>query len=178
MNFLDLTDTIVRRTSSYGLAASQTSREEYYRWFLIWCSEISTELGELYDHPTHARRSREALTELGDVLWGITAVCQLLQITSLEFDLHDGQDIPDLHIDSISNSLQILNYAKKACRDGPDHRVIDSLYVKVHLHILILQLTYIYGINSIKDAIGFLDEKLKLRYPNGYTPQDSVQRVI
>jgi hypothetical protein len=160
MNLLNLTDKVVRRTTNYGLTASKTSKEESYRWFLIWTAEISTGLVELYEYPSFDRRSKESLTSLGDVLWGITAVCQLLDIKSLEFSPRSGWSNPDPPLIQIIDSLKLLNYAKKACRDGPDHHDIDPRYVKEKLQEILKYTMMNYGTDSVKDAISYLEEKL------------------
>ena len=161
---------IVRRTAQFGLTQAQESPQQFEKWLLIWACDIAGELGEYIDSMD--------IVEAGDVLWGLTALCLLMDIP-VEEVLH-----PDEHVNGIATklglleilikALGLLDVCKKITRDGIDKRPIDRTklteQMRLIFHWIDLQC-------DVDEALAAVDAKLLKRYPNGFTSEDSVNRI-
>ena len=134
------------------------------KWLLIWCCDLVGELGEFIE-------SGE-LVEAGDCLWGLGAV-----------SLASGVAIPfvrpaDTYIRTMTilpESLKLLDHLKKVARDGIDNRPLDvELITKTFSKVLMFLGQYV----DLDDAIAAVEIKLMKRYPQGFSPEASVNRTI
>lgn len=160
---------IVRRTAQFGLTQSQESPEQFERWLLIWACDVAGELGELFE----AQSEHDMITECGDVIWGMTALCLLLEIpvkTAFDFCFNDASGSND----ALLSALRLLDLCKKVCRDGQIQRPIDRAKITEHLNTIF---KFICDIYPIDDALNAVNAKLLKRYPNGYSAEASVNRV-
>ena len=181
--FLSELHSIVKRTAQPGLDAAKTGDAELARWFYIWCGDISGELGEAcyaFDEYLNTIGAEESihLTEVGDVLWGIGALSLLLNIDLKLWDSMDPRtdELYDLReLEVIRRSLSLQEIGKKCCRDGLAVRPID---VEKVASILEFVLNYLNAFFCLQKALEFVDQKLRLRYPNGFTPEASVNRQV
>lgn len=157
---------IVRRTAKYGLIESQESNEKFEKWFYIWIGDVVGELGEFIS-------SGEDI-EAGDVVWGIIALCLLLEINP-ESVLAENSDDCFSGLQIVLIALELLEHGKKIARDGLSIRKID--YAKVLGCLRQIYSWVSINVNgSIEEALALVDQKLQSRYPNGYNPEDSVNR--
>lgn len=161
---------IVRRTAQFGLTQSQESPQQFEKWLLIWACDIAGELGEYIDSGD--------IVEAGDALWGITAMCLLLNIpVEAVFSLDDRiKGIMAGYQNSaiLIQSLSLLDVCKKITRDGMDKRPIDRLQLTEHMQLLFHWLEVHCDVD---EALNAVDAKLRKRYPNGFTSEDSVNRI-
>jgi hypothetical protein len=163
---------IVERTARYGLSLAVSSPQEFERWLLIWSADVAGELGEVY------ATELPGLEEVGDVLWGATAVALLLGIPVA--DLFDDSPFEDLAapisspFDVILAGLRLLEITKKICRDGQEVRPIDRMAIESILRSIV---QYLGRHHSLVDALNAVESKLLRRYPNGFTPEASVNRA-
>jgi hypothetical protein len=77
--------------------------------------------------------------------------------------------------DALKASLRLLDYGKKICRDGVEFRPIDRTFVLIQLGFVV---KYLYSKYNLTKALQLVDEKLKKRYANGYSPEASVNRTV
>jgi hypothetical protein len=192
---------VVRRTAQYGLDQSKESREKLNFWLAIWSLDVICEshevMGSLDNHPQELEfsgfvinenddgteeilgfvKAVPAITlECGDVIWGIAATGLLLGIP--ENDIFPKAYIHKVQHDPFEIELMIgyaalyAEYAKKVARDS---REIDILTFAEKLRKVFLHLCRIV---DPQDALMALDAKLWKRYPNGYTPHDSINRMV
>ena len=161
---------IVSRTAQFGLTQAQESPQQFEKWLLIWACDIAGELGEYIDSGD--------TVEAGDVLWGITAMCLLLDIPV------ESVFSPDDRVrllatgtrwsDILLRGLALLDSCKKVTRDGMDKRPIDRTKLTEQMQLIFQWI----GLHcDTSEALDALDAKLLKRYPNGFTPEDSVSRT-
>jgi NTP pyrophosphatase (non-canonical NTP hydrolase) len=168
--FAKRAETIVERTARLGLEKAKSSDHEFTRWLLIWASEVAGEMvGEV--------QGDNEITEVGDVLWGITALCLLLKIPTSEVFAPNHCEFElsgNLQYDALLEALLLLDYCKKVCRDGLELRPIDRNQIRIYLTKIFQCLNDYYAVDLALEAV---DQKLQKRYPNGYTPEASVNRL-
>ena len=150
---------VVERTASYGL-----SHPDRAKWMLIWACDICGELSEFI-------ASRE-LVEAGDVLWGCGAV-SLITGVPLPFACHPVTPITDMGI--LCTALGLLDHLKKVARDGLEYRELDDYLIDMTLSEVLM---YLSQHVNLDEAVSAVDIKLLKRYPDGYSPDQSVNRVI
>jgi hypothetical protein len=160
---------IVQRTAKFGLIESQVSTRSFERWLLIWTCDIAGEIGEL----ASSGNAIEANTEAGDVIWGITALCLLLEIPCPMVFTPEPIDTGLGMHDSIIESLLLLDYCKKICRDGQHVRPIDKKKITLHLMTIWAFLSANYDVD---EALDLVNAKLLKRYPDGFSAEKSVNR--
>lgn len=168
---------IVERTARVGLDLSSASEEEKAKWFYIWCGDIAGELGEVSKLRDRPANDPQLLSEVGDVLWGVSAVAMICEITPSDIYSVNIASHEQCHylVDCILDSLDLLEHGKKVCRDGLSARPLDRAFVLRQLALIFDWIESHYNINSAFEAV---NQKLLLRYPNGYTPKGSVNRVV
>jgi NTP pyrophosphatase (non-canonical NTP hydrolase) len=166
---------IVERTARVGLDLAEASLEKKARWFYIWCGDITGEIGEVIKLPSIPSHPK-VLEEVGDVLWGISAIAMLCEITPQDiYAVHiEAHQEPSNLFDCVLQSLELLDYGKKVCRDGLEVRKLDRDFVLWQLALIYAFIEAHYNIAMAFEAV---NQKLLFRYPNGYTPQASVDRV-
>jgi hypothetical protein len=166
-------EAIVKRTAQHGLDQAATSPQMLEKWLLIWSADVAGELGEVY------ATEEEDIVEVGDVLWGMTAVALLLEIPVRRlFEDSDSDKILPVFedaFDAILASLRLLEIAKKVCRDGQEARPIDKVAIELILRSIVQYLDDNY---SLVDAAIAVDLKLQERYPDGFSPAASVGRAV
>ena len=167
IDFANKAALIVRRTAQFGLTQSQESDDLYEKWLLVWACDVAGELGEVFE----AETEREQILECGDVLWGLTALCLLLEIPPIEIFNFDRQ-ISGGH-DALATSLRLLDHCKKVTRDGMETRKIDKPKMVEWMRSIFTWLEVNYPVGDALDAV---EAKLRDRYPDGFTPQKSVNR--
>ena len=161
---------IVRRTAQFGLTQSQESPQQFEKWLLIWACDIAGELGEYIDSID--------IVEAGDVLWGITAMCLLLDVPVEEVFNLDNR-IKDIATETslvgiLLKSLEIVDACKKIARDGMDKRPIDRARLTEQMRLIFHWTAFQCDVD---EALNAVDAKLRQRYPNGFTSEDSVNRI-
>jgi hypothetical protein len=156
---------IVERTARVGLQESEMSDEAYRKWFLLWCCDISGELGEIDDNCVD-------ICEIGDVLWGVSALWQLNRLPLDEL-LYQDTNLTTL-FQAIKVSLKLLEHGKKLLRDGkarqPDKELVKGVCIEL--------LCWLAQNYNLDDALAAVERKLLKRYPDGFTPEASVNRAI
>lgn len=153
---------VVERTASHGLAQPDRAK-----WMLIWVCDIC---GELAEYIT----SRE-LVEAGDVLWGIGAVSL---ITKVSLPYGGATYLPSKPIEDMGvlcTALGLLDHIKKVARDGLKNRPLDDHLIYMTFCEVLL---YLGQHVDLDEAISAVDIKLLKRYPDGYSADKSVNRVI
>lgn len=175
---------VVSRTAQHGLIESSKSDTAKEKWFYVWCGDIAGELGEVMKLRTSSsfsnkdEDSKEFLTEIGDVLWGVCALAMLngLDADSVRFyPVTEGIMNPLTFDQCLLDALELLDYGKKICRDGIAARPIDVAFVQQKLALIYNYLRVNY---DTEIAIELVDTKLLKRYPNGFNAKDSVNRVV
>lgn len=178
--FLDRAKEVAKRTALHGLNQSSENASDRAKWFFVWCGDVAGELGEFlkFSHAALCEGealSEKALCEAGDVVWGISAIALLLDIPADQ--LTPVEYYGDSSFEVILGALELLEHGKKVCRDCP-RRDID-------LDLVIRQLRQVYAyllealdLRELNLALELVDTKLKERYPNGYSPAASVNRVV
>lgn len=165
---------IVQRTAKVGLVESLITAEQRARWFYIWCGDVAGEMGEVWDFVLQDDLESDAvLTEVGDVLWGITALVLLCDIPIAAFEGH--YPCGNSWEAAISKSLELIEIGKKTCRDGIQARPIDLERVTNLLLRILQTLTHRF---NMERALHLVDVKLQKRYPNGFSVRESVDRAI
>ena len=161
---------IVHRTAQFGLTQSQESPQQFEKWLLIWACDIAGELGEYIDSMD--------IVEAGDVLWGLTALCLLLDIpVETVFNPDDrlrGIMVGYQYSAILIQSLSLLDVCKKITRDGMDKRPIDRSQLTGRMQLLFHWLD---SHCDVDEALNAVEAKLLKRYPNGFTSEDSVNRT-
>jgi hypothetical protein len=102
---------------------------------------------------------------------GLTALCLILEIRPIEVFIFDGQ-ISGGH-DALITSLRLLDHCKKVARDGMKMRKIDMPKMIEWMRSIF---TWLETNHPVDDALDAVDGKLRARYPDGYTPEKSVNR--
>ncbi len=176
MSILQAGFQVVARTAQHGLIESSESDTEKARWFYIWTGDIAGELGEVMKLRSQGQDSEEILTEVGDAMWGICAVAMLNDIEPEDL----LSSLPSYSVcgsfsQCLIKSLELLDYGKKVCRDGIAVRPIDREFV---IEKLVLIYGWLHFSYELEIAIALVDAKLWKRYPNGFTPEASVNRVV
>ena len=161
---------IVRRTAQFGLTQSQESSQQFEKWLLIWACDIAGELGEYIDSGD--------IVEAGDVLWGITAMCLLLDIP-VRLVFRQDERVKGImagyqNSEILVQALSLLDVCKKITRDGMAQRPIDRTQLTEHMQLLFHWLEVHCDVD---EALTAVDAKLLKRYPNGFTSEDSVNRI-
>jgi hypothetical protein len=162
---------IVQRTAQHGLDQSAQCPRQFERWLLIWACDVAAELDELDRAPIG-----QIHAEVGDVIWGITAVGLLLNIPLAHvFNGGTALDEPHWdHNDAQSSALQLLDICKKICRDTTDVRPIELSQIALMLSAVFAYLRDSY---DVEWALTAVNEKLRKRYPDGFSAENSVNRV-
>ena len=174
---------IVRFTGKKGFDEAAESREDLHKWLYIWAGDIGGEIQEALsvegasfdDEEIHP----DVLGEIGDVMWGITAVSELLQLEGrqdiwlLPCGSEKGSDVRD------ARDLAVLFWGecKKYCRDW-QARDIDKDYVEKTLTRIAFILGSWYTSKELETAADMVVDKLKKRYPHGFSAQASVERKV
>jgi hypothetical protein len=165
---------MTKRTAQYGLDQAEFSDTELEKWLLIWSCDIVGELGEAISELNTLPHSKKALTEVGDIIWGISAVSMLIGISPDKLMRHSV--IKDFDpVKAIVSSCEILDKSKKICRDTIAEREISKDFFLGRINVFLYQ---IIGCFDFAEALALVDEKLKGRYPDGYTPKASVNRIV
>jgi NTP pyrophosphatase (non-canonical NTP hydrolase) len=168
---------VTKRTAEVGLVESKLSDENKAKWLLIWSCDIVGELGEAIEALSDILVSEVALTEIGDIIWGVSAICMLLEIepenlikysTVVEFDVKS----------SIVAGCAILDLSKKICRDTISKRPINQKMKQTYMNLINSFLYQMVCCFDFGIALELVDAKLRARYPNGYTPEASVNRTV
>lgn len=159
---------IVKRTADVGLSESAADPTKKRMWLAIWALDVVNETleAELAD-------GKKAATEYGDVLWGIAASAMLLGVGQKKFV--DGASSVDVGISSVGKlrhwAVAYSDLAKKTARDD-----------RAETTDLIFSLQLLYAAMKAKgidfdECLYLVDEKLKKRYKNGYSPAESINRA-
>jgi hypothetical protein len=167
IDFANKASLIVRRTAQYGLSQSQESNSFFEKWLLIWACDVAAELGEVFD----AETEREQVVECGDVLWGLTAICLLIDVPPIEVFRWDGE-VEGSH-DTLIVALKLLDHCKKVARDGMGVRKIDTFKIIDYMRSIF---TWLESNYPLDDALNEVNKKLLKRYPDGYSAERSVNR--
>jgi hypothetical protein len=155
---------IVQRTAQYGLNESLRSDDAKAKWLMIWVADAVAEYGEYI-------QSHE-LVEVGDCLWGLTAVCLLIGITEIDPDGEEEGCATDIAYFLVG--CELLDIAKKVLRDGVKNRPIDQALI---IPKVIGMMGYLSRTYDSLQALRLLDAKLLKRYPDGYSAEASVNRA-
>lgn len=178
---------IVERTAQRGLMESKRSRQDCDRWLAVWSLEIVCEAIEVKQAIFHDLPDKY-LVELGDVIWGIAAVGLLTGIPEAEIfegyaDLVEERFARSMAAEILGtgkeNALRLVDasgecsdYLKKVARDS---RKIDRDVICLHLRRVVSVIRYLC---DPLDALAAVDQKLRERFPDGYTPEASINRVV
>jgi NTP pyrophosphatase (non-canonical NTP hydrolase) len=168
---------VTKRTAEVGLLEAALSDENKAKWLLIWSCDIVGELGEAIYELEHSSMSTAALTEIGDIIWGVSAICLLLEIEPgklINCSIADEFDVKC----AIVSGCEILDLSKKICRDTISKRPINLEMKQKYINLINSFLFRMVGCFDFDKALGLVDAKLLARYPNGYTPEASVNRVV
>jgi len=178
---------VVERTAQRGLMESKRSRQDCDRWMAIWSLDIVCEAIEVKDAIFNNRQDKY-LVELGDVIWGIAAVGLLTGVPEAEIfggyaDLIEERFARSMVAEILGtgkeNALRLVDaagecadYLKKVARDS---RAIDQDAICLQLRRVVSVVRYLC---DPLEALAAVDQKLRERYPDGYTPEASINRVV
>jgi len=178
---------VVERTAQRGLMESKRSRQDCDRWMAIWSLDIVCEAIEVKDAIFNNRQDKY-LVELGDVIWGIAAVGLLTGIPESKIFEGSWSSVPEAlsrsHVADrasagrheaialIDAAGECSDYLKKVARDS---REIDQDAICLHLRRVVSVIRYLC---DPLDALAAVDQKLRDRYPDGYTAEASINRVV
>jgi uncharacterized Zn finger protein (UPF0148 family) len=168
---------VTKRTAELGLIESKLNDENKAKWLLIWSCDIVGELGEAIYELDNSSISSAALTEVGDVIWGVSAVCLLLGVDPeklINCSIVDEFDIKC----AVVSGCEILDLSKKICRDTISKRPINLETKQKYIDLINTFLFGMVGCFDFVKALELVETKLNSRYPDGYTPEASVNRTI
>lgn len=149
---------VVERTASHGLAQPDSAK-----WMLIWCCDICGELAEYIEEPS--------LEEAGDVLWGCGAISLITGVPLPKWIA----PLPISPLVALCGALKLLDHLKKVARDGLEHREVNEQLVRTTFATV---LGYLMTQVDLDEAVSAVEVKLLKRYPDGYSADKSVNRVI
>jgi hypothetical protein len=178
---------VVERTARHGLVESKESRQSFDRWMAIWSLDIVCEAIEA-KQAIFGDLKNKYLVELGDVIWGVAAVGLLTGIPEARIFEGYSRTVPETNARrNLGNSLllgkgdaialidaagECSDYLKKVARDS---REIDQDAICRQLRCVVSVVRYLC---DPLEALAAVDQKLRERFPAGYTPEASINRVV
>jgi NTP pyrophosphatase (non-canonical NTP hydrolase) len=174
---------VVLHTGKVGFDEAKLSDTLKTKWLTIWSMGLAGEIAEMYTECSNANYYK-MLDELADVCWYTVAIDQLLErdavkdIKFIDYDvvcyhvqekIENPKPFKPVLIDAMLSALRYTETVKKYARDYPE-RALDSVVGYIDP---ILCMNGVLDFGGVGDTIS---NKLLKRYPNGFTPKDSVNR--
>ena len=156
---------IVKRTAQHGLDEASFSQDKFYFWLAIWALDVVGESVEFMNAVPPGDK-----TEAGDVLFGIAASSMLLGITQEDITENFTESCGDL----VDSAASYADHAKKVARD---QRLLSNELPKLKV-LLIDVFSCLASMIDLNQALEAVNRKLQQRYPNGYTANASINRVV
>ena len=160
---------IVKRTAQHGLDEASLSQDKFYSWLAIWALDVVCESKEFMNAVPPGDK-----TEAGDVLWGIAASSMLLGITQEDITENFIETPAESYSDLIDCAASYADHAKKVSRD---QRLLSNELPKLKV-LLIDVFSCLASMIDLNQALEAVNKKLLQRYPNGYTANASINRVV
>ncbi len=166
---------IVQKFAQYGLDESRQSIELYHKWLSVWSFGLVGELGEAYkclDSDDYDGLEEE----IADFCWYTIALGLLLKevpalsMTIIEPFSRTKEEKLEMLVQATLQGLMFTEKVKKYLRDYPK-RSIE--YIHGYKNPLIV-LNGVFDFSNVADT---LNAKLSRRYPNGFNPSDSANRI-
>lgn len=172
---------VVARTAGHGLADQRNNKQQFHKWLAVWGMGLVGETKEAIEAFHHfGSDSQEFHDECGDVFWYIAANSMLLGspdlnwMTPSSFDAFDPSVNARLH-KALYEAIDRLEVVKKIVRDDRfiTQQIEDNLFES-------LAIVYSHLVNccDFNRAIAAVEAKLLKRYPNGYSPEESINRTV
>jgi NTP pyrophosphatase (non-canonical NTP hydrolase) len=140
------------------------------KWFMVWSSGLTSELAEFIN----TTNITDATLEAGDILWTIGALCIMLDLDPMNIFDWEPSDRKD-DITALLRVIQLQGHAEKVVREGTQRREICPARTLIAARVAYGHFQWRV---TPEDALNAVIAKLDKRYPNGFDPDRSAERVV
>ncbi len=170
---------VVARTALHGLEDQRKDKTLFHKWLAVWGMGLTGEIKEAIDaFNIFGGFSQEFHDECGDIFWYVAANSMLLDSPDLTWMVASsaGDQTIDVKLHAaLYVSIERLELVKKIVRDDRfiTNQIEDDLFDS-------LWRIYAYLVEccDFDRAIAAVEAKLLKRYPDGYSPERSIDRDV